>query len=196
MSVGAISGSGYLKASFNSTQASAITGTTKDDLNKLLSSLSSQAPGKAQGVTTLINKFDTIDLNHNGSLDTSELATYKKALKPPIDKRILGDGITKEQLTALDGKVKRAGEDDTKLKELISTFDAADSNNDGKIDAKEIDALTRNSAAKERADGQDTSGISFISPKELEKILKRYQAALTPASAVSDSSTQVANVAA
>ena len=196
MSVGAISGSGYLNASFNATQASANTGATKDNLSALLLSLSSQDPLKARGVGTLINKFDTIDLNHSGSLDASELAVYKKTLTPP-DRRILGDGVTKEQLNALDGKVKSDGGDDTELKQLISSFDQADTNLDGKVDAKEIDALTKNIAVKERANGQDSSGTSFISPKTLEKLLKRYQLSLTAtpaASTTSDTTIQITAV--
>jgi Ca2+-binding EF-hand superfamily protein len=138
MSVSGISGGmGSIREFFQKAQARG--GITKDDLSTLQTQLKSSK--LASGVRDLASSFDQIDVDSNGKLDQSEMATYSKSLglkagggRPPGPP----PEMTKDELTQVLSDKKANGDTDPLLSALVSSFDSADSDQDGKVSQSEF----------------------------------------------------------
>jgi Ca2+-binding EF-hand superfamily protein len=128
--IGSLSSLGQIQDCFEKLRSGQVT-LSKEDLTNLEADVSS-------AFDELLSNYDTIDINGDG-ISSAELQTYNRS------KGINGSGksappsLSKDELTAMRDKIaEEEGEAPEALNSVIKNFDAADTDQDGKVSAEEF----------------------------------------------------------
>jgi Ca2+-binding EF-hand superfamily protein len=165
--------------------------------------------------------FDKLDINSDGKVTENEMATALKSLfsnqsgstqmpqggpggpgGPPPPSGGNDAGFTKDELST---QLQQIGSSDSKRSSLISNivenFDAADTNQDGKVSMQEAMAFDKahqtsssaaaQSTADDSASGTDSNGSDDLIAKQIMKLLNAYQVAQNASSSTSNTSLSI-----
>lgn len=122
---------------------------SKDDLNNLQDKITKKGKDVPAELKDLIANFDSIDADKSGKINYDEVQAFLKLNAPQQENAAL----SKDDLTSLKDKIAQVSEKSAaKLDNLLSNFDSADSNGDGKIDLQELQKFLKANAKDSDSD--------------------------------------------
>jgi Ca2+-binding EF-hand superfamily protein len=123
---------------------------SKDDLTKMRDDMSANGDSAADGITQLIDNFDSADTDQDGMVSFEEMQAYATAnnitslLQGPGATGGAHAGMSKDDLTKMHNDLTSAADG---VSEILDQFDAADTNKDGEISVDEMQALAASTGA-------------------------------------------------
>ena len=111
-----------------------------------LTSLQNSSSDSESSISQLVDSFDTVDLNKDGTISLDELQTYDKTGKLGL----LGGGapdapkaMTVDELTEMRDNIAAEGGDTTALDAAIESFGSVDTDGDGEASFEEFSAFAK-----------------------------------------------------
>ncbi len=186
-------GKGYIDKS-DLTSALASTGSSSSSAEQLMSALDGDQDGKVtrQELTDTLQKVaDQLEAGFSASR-VSQAAGGRPSGPPPGPPPGVGqdDGMTADQLGSMASDAAASGSSDaSELQALVNSFDAADTDGDGKVSFKEAMAFRESTASETGAAAGTSDGSSgTTNDRMLARVLDmlaQYNASATTSQAAS-----------
>lgn len=167
----------------------------KSDLTTALGKISSSGSDKTSGTASVDDVFKSLDSNSDGKITKQEMTDSFQKIADAAESQFQnmrmsqarqgsdaggmqppgGDvGFTKDELSSQLSKIGSSGNDQQSslLSNLIKNFDAADSNGDGKVSAKEAMAYDKSSSSTAASQGTSNNDAQVMNT--IMKLLQTY----------------------
>jgi len=129
-------------------------GYTKDELTSLIDQVGDSDSKRTSLMSSIVSNFDKADTDGNGKVSNEEAMAYDKTLQAnatttgSTDTTTSNTGYTKDELSAL---IEELGDTDSKrtslMSSIVSNFDKADTDGDGKVSNAEAMAYDQSTSA-------------------------------------------------